>query len=321
MTTYGYFLSSEEYGPRELVAQAKMAEEAGFEALWISDHFHPWNDDQGESSFVWSVLGAISQVTSLPITTAVTCPIIRIHPAIIAQAAATMAVMTEGRFRLGVGTGENLNEHILGDRWPPADVRLSMLEEAVAIMRDLWTGGVVDHHGEHFTVENARLYTCPDEPPPVYVSAFGPAAAALAGRIGDGYVGTFPDAKLIESYRSAGGGGPLSAGVKMCWGEDEERCRRRAHLLWRTSGLPGEISQELPSPAHFEQAATLVDEDMVARTISCGPETYRHVDCVRAFEQAGYDHVYLAQVGGADEAFFRYAADELLPRLRYREGM
>src|SRR2546423_9342606 len=188
----GYFLSCEESAPAELLEQARAAEQAGFEALWISDHYHPWTDAQGQSPFVWSMIGALSQVCRLPITTAVTCPTVRIHPAIIAQSAATSAVLTEGRFRLGIGSGEALNEHILGDAWPSADVRLEMLEEAVEVMRELWTGEFVDHHGEYYMVENARIYTLPDEPVPVYVSGFGPKSIDLAARIGDGYVSTMP---------------------------------------------------------------------------------------------------------------------------------
>jgi G6PDH family F420-dependent oxidoreductase len=192
-TKIGYFLSCEEYGPAELIDQARRAEEAGFESLWISDHFHPWNDEQGESPLVWSMIGAISQVCSLPITSAVTCPTIRQHPALVAQAAATSAVLTDGRFILGVGSGEALNEHVVGARWPDTAVRLDMLDEAVDVMRKLWEGDWVDHHGRHYTVENARIYTRPNEPVPVYVSGFGPQAAQLAGRIGDGFVTTSPD--------------------------------------------------------------------------------------------------------------------------------
>src|SRR5919198_5479584 len=202
MVTFGYFLSCEEHGPRELVRQAKMAEQAGFEALQISDHFHPWNDEQGQSPFVWSVIGALSEATRLPVTTAVTCPTVRIHPAVIAQAAATAAVQHDGRFMLGVGSGEALNEHILGDPWPPADVRLDMLEEAVEIMRELWTGRQVSYSGEHYDVENARIYTLPGAPPDVLVSGFGPRAVDVAARIGDGYCITMPDKELIGRFRS-----------------------------------------------------------------------------------------------------------------------
>ena len=204
----GYFLSCEEYGPADLVAQAKAAEAAGFEALWISDHFHPWNDEQGQSPFVWSVIGALSEACSLPITTAVTCPTVRIHPAIVAQAAATAAVMTGGRFVLGVGTGEALNEHVLGDPWPSIDVRLEMLEEAVELMRRLWQGGFVTSYGRHYNVDHARIYTLPDEPPPVYVSGFGPKATDVAARIGDGYISTQSDPELVIRFKEATAGSP-----------------------------------------------------------------------------------------------------------------
>src|SRR3954467_7865238 len=210
----GYFLSCEEFSPRALIEQAKHAEQAGFHALWISDHYHPWNDEQGHSPFVWSVIGALSEATSLPVTTAVTCPTVRIHPAVIAQAAATSGVMHEGRFQLGVGSGEALNEHILGDPWPEADVRLEMLEEAVEVIRQLWQGGQQSHHGRHYTVENAQIYDLPEAPPPILVSGFGPKAVKVAARIGDGYATTSPDKESIELYRSEGGKGPIQAGTK-----------------------------------------------------------------------------------------------------------
>src|SRR3954453_9304576 len=205
----GCFLSSEECGPLELVARARRAEAAGFHALWISDHYHPWNDEQGHSPFVWSVIGALSEATSLPVTTGVTCPTVRIHPAVIAQAAASSGVMHEGRFQLGVGSGEALNEHILGDRWPEADVRLEMLEEAVEVIRLLWQGGDRSHHGRHYTVENARIYDLPDAPPPILISGFGPKAVDLAARIGDGFCTVAPDADSIKQYREGGGKGPV----------------------------------------------------------------------------------------------------------------
>jgi G6PDH family F420-dependent oxidoreductase len=194
----GYFLSCEEYTPAELVEQAKAAEEAGFTGLWISDHFHPWNNEQGNSPFVWSVIGAISQVCDLPVTTAVTCPMVRTHPAIIAQAAATSAEMLGGKFILGVGSGEALNEHILGDAWPSADVRLEMLEEAVWLIRELWTGEVITTEGKYFKVDHARIYNLPQTPPDIYVSGFGPKATELAARIGDGFINTSPDDKLLR---------------------------------------------------------------------------------------------------------------------------
>ncbi|HZN19364.1 MAG TPA: TIGR03557 family F420-dependent LLM class oxidoreductase [Micromonosporaceae bacterium] len=229
----GYFLSCEEYSPAELVEQARLAEEAGFQALWVSDHYHPWVDAQGESPFVWSVIGALSQACRLPVTTAVTCPTIRIHPAVVAQAAATSAVMLEGRFVLGVGSGEALNEHVLGGRWPGADERLEMLEEAVDVMRQLWAGDFVSHRGRHYTVEQARVYTRPESPPPVYVSGFGPKAIDLAARIGDGYINTQPDADMVRQFREGGGADkPAAAGFKACYAPTEEEAVRIAYQLW-----------------------------------------------------------------------------------------
>src|SRR5215213_5380586 len=200
MPKVGYFLASEEFGPKELLRQARMAEEAGFEALWISDHYHPWTEAQGHSPFVWSVIGGLSQATSLPVTTGVTCPTVRIHPAIIAQAAATSSVMLEGRFILGVGSGENLNEHILGDHWPETDVRREMLEEAIEVMRLLWQGGTQSWRGRHYTVEQARIYSLPDEPPEIFVAASGKKSIELAGKVGDGYIGLAPEAEHIDNF-------------------------------------------------------------------------------------------------------------------------
>lgn len=317
MVKIGYFLSSEEFGPHEQVEQARMAEAAGFEALWISDHYHPWISEQGQSPFVWSVIGALSQATSLPVTTAVTCPTMRIHPAVMAQAAATSAVMLGGRFNFGIGTGENLNEHVLGDRWPPADVRLEMLEEAVEVMRLLWEGGTKSHYGKHYTVENARLFTLPDEPPPVLVSGFGPKAARLAGRIGDGYVHVAPDAEMLNLFRESGGGDKVAhAGSKVCYGEDEAECRRTAHKKWPNESLPGELAQELPTVAHFEQATSIVTEDMVAGGVVCGPDAERHRQNIREYVDAGYDEVYVQQIGPNQKAFFDFYQKEVLPEFR-----
>ncbi|MBW3641338.1 MAG: TIGR03557 family F420-dependent LLM class oxidoreductase [Actinobacteria bacterium] len=316
MSEIGYFLSSEEHGPGELVSFARQAEEAGFRSAWISDHFHPWNDAQGQSSFVWSVIGGIAAATGLRVTTAVTCPTVRIHPAIIAQAAATVTMMMPSRFQLGVGSGENLNEHILGDRWPPTQIRLEMLEEAVGLMRRLWEGGITTHEGKHYRVENARIYSLPDQPPPVLVSAFGPKAADVAARIADGFISTSPDAATIERYRSQGGSGPAQAGMKVCWAADEATARKTAFELWANSGVPGELTQELPMPAHFEQASQLVTEDQVAESIVCGPDPERHVEMIRKYLDAGFDEVYVSQVGKDQAGFFDFYRRELAPRLR-----
>jgi G6PDH family F420-dependent oxidoreductase len=312
----GYFLSCEEFGPAELLRQARMAEGAGFESLWISDHYHPWNDEQGESAFVWSVIGALSQVTErIPVTTAVTCPTVRTHPAVIAQAAATSAALLPGRFRFGVGTGEALNEHILGDHWPSADVRLEMLEEAIAVIRELWTGRQVEYDGTHYLVENARIYTLPDELPPILVSGFGPKAVELAARIGDGYVLVGPEAENVQRFRSSGGGDKLvQSGTKVCWGADEAECVRTVHRLWPNEVLPGELPQVLPTPAHFEQACSLVTEEMIAETVVCGPDMERHVAELQAFADAGIDEVHVQQIGGDHEGFFAAYAEHVLPR-------
>jgi G6PDH family F420-dependent oxidoreductase len=308
----GYFLACEEFGPRELVAQARRAEEAGFHALWISDHYHPWNDEQGHSAFVWSVIGALAEATSLPVTTGVTCPTVRIHPAVIAQAAATSGVLHRGRFQLGVGSGEALNEHILGDGWPEADVRLEMLQEAVEVIRMLWQGGDRSHHGRHYTVENARVYDLPDEPVPILVSGFGPKAIGLAARIGDGFCTTTPDPDAIGLYRSEGGKGPVHAGAKVCFMDDEERALETVLRLWPNEGLPGELAQVLPTPAHFEQACELVTGEHIASPV--GPDVERHVESLQQYADAGVDELFVQQIGPEQDAFFTTWAGQVLPR-------
>jgi G6PDH family F420-dependent oxidoreductase len=318
MVEVGYKLCSEEHGPDELVGYAKRAEKAGFTFAMISDHFHPWTDSQGHSPFVWSVIGGAAQVTDkLRIGTGVTCPTIRIHPAIIAQAAATSAAMMPGRFILGLGSGENLNEHILGDRWPPADIRLELLEEAVEVIRLLWEGGQQSFYGAYYTVENAQLYTLPDRLPPIYIAASGPKAAEVAGRIGDGFIGTGPDAKVIEKFKKAGGEGkPCYGEIAVCWAAEEAAARRTAFERWPLAAIKGELSSELPVPAHFEQAAEMVTEEDVAEKVVCGPEADRYVKKVREYAKAGYDHVWFHQIGPDQEGFFKFFEKEIKPRLR-----
>jgi coenzyme F420-dependent glucose-6-phosphate dehydrogenase len=312
----GFALSSEEHRPLDLVRYAAQAESAGFEYALISDHVHPWIDKQGQSPFVWSVIGGIAEATgNLRLGTGVTCPMIRIHPAIIAQAAATSAAMLPGRFFLGVGTGENLNEHILGDRWPEAAVRLGMLEEAVEVIRLLWQGGYQSHHGRYYTVEEARIYTLPDEPPPIYVAGSKPNAAELAGRLGDGLISTSPDAELVEEFESAGGEGKPKLGqVTVCFAESEGEAKKTAHEWWPNAALTGDLSQELALPRHFEGAAEMVTEDDVAEKIVCGSDPEGYFEQIDAYADAGFDHVYLHQVGTDQESFFRFAQAELLPR-------
>jgi coenzyme F420-dependent glucose-6-phosphate dehydrogenase len=315
MIQIGYALSSEEHQPADLVRHARLAEEAGFPFALISDHYHPWIDRQGHSPFVWSVIGGIATATEhLHLGTGVTCPIMRTHPAIIAQAAATSAAMMPGRFFLGVGSGENLNEHIVGQRWPEADIRQDMLEEAVAVMRLLWQGGTQSHHGPYFTVENARLYTLPPEPVPVMVAAAGSQSAELAGRIGDGLIGTAPSKETVNTFTKSGGKGPRYGQLTVCWGPDEVKALQTAHEIWPNSGLPGELGQELPTPAHFEQATQLVTLEKMKEEVVVGPDASKYLAKIDEFIQAGFDHVYLHQIGPDQEGFIRFCRQEILPQ-------
>ncbi len=318
MAAIGYALASEEHRPAALVRHARLAEAAGFPFALISDHYHPWVDRQGQSPFVWSVLGGIAQVTTqLRVGTGVTCPTTRLHPAIVAQAAATVAALLPGRFFLGVGTGENLNEHILGDRWPPADLRRERLAEAVAVIRLLWQGGMQTHRGTHYTVENARVFTLPEEPTPILVAASGPHAAELAGRIGDGLITTAPDPQVLERFDAAGGAGkPRYGQVTVCWARDEASARRTAHEWWPNAAVPGELSRELPPPAMFEQSAQAVTEGQSAAAIACGPDAARHVAALREYLDAGIEHVYVHQVGPDQEGFLDFYRREVLPAFR-----
>ena len=311
----GYALSSEEHRPDALVRNAQAAEAAGFEFALISDHFHPWIDDQGESPFVWTVIGAIGQATeTIVLGTGVTCPTLRIHPAILAQAAATTAALMPGRFFLGVGSGENLNEHVLGDRWPSAEERLEMLVEAIDLIRELWRGDLVSRRGRHFTVDRARLYTLPDEPPPIAVAASAPRAAELAGEHGDALVSVAPDHEIVERFERAGGDGkPRYGQLHVCWAESEQEAVRTARRVWPNSALPGELGQELPLPRHFEQATSKVTEDQIAAEIVCGPDPERHRAAIAEYAEAGFDHVYIHQVGPDQDGFIRFYEREILP--------
>src|SRR5215207_21599 len=316
MPELGYALSSEEHGPTQLVRNAARAEQAGFSFALVSDHFHPWIDRQGESPFVWAVIGGIAEATErLRLGTGVTCPTIRMHPAIVAHASATAAVMMEGRFFLGVGSGENLNEHVLGDRWPPARDRLDILEEAVEIIRELWTGRLVSHRGRRYQVANARLYTVPDTPPPVLVAAAGEAAAVLAGGIGDGLVLASPSAETAKKFAESGGEGkPRYGQCHVCWAATEAEAKKTALEWFPNIALPGELSQELPQPAHFEQAASLLSEDDMAQIVACGPDPDRHAEMIQRFVDAGCDHVYLHQIGPDQDGFFDFYEREVMPR-------
>ena len=316
MTVIGIALSSEERSATEIIAAARKAEEAGFTAGWISDHFHPWNHEQGQSPFVWSVLGALAEATSeMTWETAVTCPTLRIHPAVIAQATATTASLMPGRFRFGVGTGEALNEHIFGDAWPRPEIRLEMLEEAVALIRQLWTGELTSWQGAHYTVDRARIYTLPDEPPPIIVSAFHEAALDLAAKIGDGFATTKPDAESRQGYRDRGGKGPTQSAFKCCYGPDRDEAIATAHRLWANEHLTGTLAQVLSTPEEFEAASELVTPEMVAETVPCGPDPEEHVAKVQEYIDAGFDEIFVGQIGPDHDAFIEFYAREVLPHV------
>jgi G6PDH family F420-dependent oxidoreductase len=315
VTRFGYFLATEEFDCSQLLEQARLAEEAGFEALWISDHFHPWNDQQGQSPFVWSVIGALSEATDLPVTTAVTCPTVRLNPALIAQAAATSACLLDGGFTLGVGTGEALNEHILGDPWPSASTRLQMLEEAVGLIRELWTGETVTHHGAFYEIDAARIYTLPDEPPPIYMSGFGPKATETAMRIADGYQTTKPDQDLLDLFRRGNPGG-TQAGLKVCHAPTEEEGVEIAHRLWGHAGVPGEVSQILPSPKQFEELAGIVDPEETRKQVACGRDADQQIEALRPYLEVGFDEVYVGNMGPHYADMIQQFGTKVLPAAR-----
>jgi coenzyme F420-dependent glucose-6-phosphate dehydrogenase len=314
VTAIGYALSSEEHGPCDLVRNARRAEEAGFTFALISDHYHPWIERHPHSPFVWGTLGAIAEATDrLIVGTGVTCPTMRIHPAIIAHAAATAADLMPGRFFLGVGTGENLNEHILGQAWPEWDVRAEMLEEAVEIIRALWSGEIVSRRGGYFRVQNAQLYSLPESLPPIRVAAGAAKMAKIAARISDGLISTTPEPSVIEAFREAGGTGPIIGQMSVCWAESEDKARKTALEWWPIAGLHGEVSQELPNPSQFSDLAKSVTEDQIAESILCGPDPDRHLERIQQYADAGYDHVYIHQIGPDQSGFIDFAARDLLP--------
>ena len=313
----GYKLSSEEQAPNDLVKYARMAEAAGFTFAMISDHYHPWTDRQGQSPFVWSVIGALAHATErLRVVTGVTCPIMRIHPAIIAQAAATSAAMMPGRFVLGVGTGENLNEHVIGQRWPNNAVRQEMLVEAIEVIRDLWKGELTSHRGRYYEVDNARIYSLPETLPPIVVAAGGEKAAEVAGHVGDGLVMTSAQAEQVKVFERAGGKGkPKYGELSVCWARDEKQARRTAKEWWPTAVLASSLHWELPLPQHFEEAAEGVTEEEVAEEIVCGPDPGKHLEAIRKYAKAGFDHVCVHQVGPDQEGFMQFYEREVLPKL------
>ncbi|MGR2752014.1 TIGR03557 family F420-dependent LLM class oxidoreductase [Agromyces arachidis] len=313
---FGYKLAAEAFGPKELVRQARLAEEAGFDFVEISDHFHPWLDEQGHSPFAWSVLGSIAASTDrIGLATGVTCPTVRYHPAIIAQAAATLALLSEGRFTLGLGSGERLNEHVVGQGYPSVSDRQEMLREAIEIIRLLWSGGYQSYEGAYLSLEDARVFDLPDELPPIAVAAGGPDAARLAADHGDAMFGTDPDRDLIEAYRSAGGDGARYGEVGIAWARDADAAARAAHETSRWSLLGWKVMSELPNPANFAEAAEFVRLDDVREQVSCGPDVAAHVEAVRAYADAGYDRIAIMNLGPDPDGFFEFFANELRPAL------
>ena len=283
----------------------------------ISDHYHPWTDLQGQSPFVWSVIGGIAQVTSkLKVGTGVTCPSFRIHPAIIAQAAATVTTMMPDRFFLGVGTGENLNEHILGQGWPEIEVRQEKLAEAVQIMHMLWQEGQHSHRGKYFVVENARIYSRPDEPPPIMIAAAGPKGVELAAEFGDGLITTEPDRELVQKFREkAGAQKPCYGELHVCFDRDERKAQQLAHEIWTVAGLPGQLFSELPLPSLFEKAAKLVSVEQIAKLIPCGPDAEKYLNGIREYIEAGFNHIFIHQIGPNQEQFMDFCAKEIFPQI------
>jgi len=304
----GYWLSSEEQSPKELVENARRAEEAGFGHVLISDHIHPWVDAQGHGPFVWGVIGAIAQATErIRLGTAVTCPLIRIHPAIVAHAAATAQSLMEGRFFLGVGTGENLNEHVLGDRWPRADERLEMLDEAVDVIRALLGGDYETYRGKHYTVEQAKLYDAPKEPPPIVIAAKAENAAKLAAAKGDGTMNTSPDGEIVKVFKDAGGTGPIYGKVAGAFAPSEDEARKIAKERQPNSAMGGDLSTELALPRDFEAVAELVREEDLEGSTVFGDDPGKWREKIDEFEDAGFTHVALHNVGTDQQSFIEFA--------------
>jgi G6PDH family F420-dependent oxidoreductase len=313
----GYKLFAEAFRPQELVRQAVRAEEAGFDFVEISDHYHPWLFSHEHSGFAWTILGAIAARTErIELATGVTCPFLRYHPAVIAQAAATTALLSDGRFTLGVGAGERLNEHVVGRGWPAVGIRHEMLREALEIIRLLWSGGYHSYRGTHLTLEDARVFDLPEAPPRVAVAIGGPEAAQLAAELGDAIFATEPEAELVEAYRKAGGDGPRYGEVPLAWAPDEAAAVESAHRLIRFGPTGWKVMSELPNPVNFEAATAFVTPGDVAQTTACGPDPRRHLEVARQFADAGFDHLALLNAGPDPDGFLDFFSRELAEPLR-----
>lgn len=319
MVQIGYTMMTEQAGPRELVEHVVGAEEAGFDFSVTSDHYFPWLGSQGHAPYAWSVLGAAAQATSrIPLMTYVTCPTVRYHPAVVAQKAATTQLLSQGRFRLGLGSGENLNEHVVGRGWPSAHVRLDMLEEAIQIIQALLAGGNVRHHGPHYDVEDATLWDLPTRPPPLGVAVSGARSCEIAGRLADLVIATEPKAALLRSFEQHGGEGKPRVGqVPVCYDPDRQAALARAHdqFRWAVGGWP--VNAQLPGPTAFDRATAHVTPQDIAEAIPCGDQVGPFVEAVRPFVEAGFTEVALVQIGGEHQwPFLRWARQTLLPALR-----
>ncbi|MFD1824220.1 TIGR03557 family F420-dependent LLM class oxidoreductase [Mumia zhuanghuii] len=314
----GFKLMAEGFPPKEIVEQAVAAEDAGFDFVEVSDHYHPWLYSQQHSGFAFSMLAAIAARTrTIGLATGVTCPIMRYHPAVVAQMAATTGVLSDGRFTLGVGSGERLNEHVTGAGWPSVSVRHEMLTEALEIIRLLFTGGYHSYTGDHFEVDDARVFDLPEIPPRILVAAGGEDAARLAAELGDGLFATEPREELVETYQRAGGAGPRYAEVPLAYSSDPVAAAEAAHRTMRF-GLTGwKVQAELPNPINFEAATAHVRVDDMREAFGCGPDVERHAEVASRFLDAGFDHLVLMNAGPPDEmdAFFSHVRTTLRPRL------
>lgn len=308
---------TEEHGPNELLENARRAEELGFDFVSISDHFHPWVSKQGHSPGAWPVLGAIAARTEkVGITTAVTCPIVRYHPAIVAQFAATLGLLSNNRFTLGLGTGENLNEHVVGAGWPPPHQRQAMLSEAVDIIKRLWSGEELTHEGEFFEVDRAKLFDVPSKPLQLAIAAGGARSAELAGEKRAGIFATEAKAELIQAWSKAGGQGARYAEIALCWAKTEAEAVRIAHERFSFGLLGWKVMPELPTPTSFEAALANIHPEDVQGQVACGPDPERHLQSIRKYAEAGFDHLVLTGVGPDQQGFLRFWKEELQPRVR-----
>ncbi|WP_255947175.1 LLM class F420-dependent oxidoreductase [Streptomyces odontomachi] len=319
MVRIGYTMMTEQAGPRALVEHVVAAEQVGFDFSVTSDHYFPWLASQGHSPYAWSVLGAAAQATSrIPLMTYVTCPTTRYHPAVVAQQAATLQLLSEGRFRLGLGSGENLNEHVVGRGWPAAHVRIAMLDEAVGIIRSLFSGGYVTHHGDHFDVTSAKLWDLPEQPPPIGVAVSGERSCEVAGRLADLVIATEPKRELLDAFdRHGGTGKPRVAQLPVAYDPDRDAAVDRAHeqFRWALGGWP--VNAELPGPTGFATATAHVTRDDMAAAVPCGDDVVAFVEAVRSYVDAGFTEIALVQIGGDQQMpFLAWARAELLPALK-----